>query len=191
MEVGPLDELNLVTRMAARDEKALAALYDRYSAPLYTLALRTLGNPMEAEEVVQDTFLAAWRQAPSYDAGRGAPFTWLVGMVRNKCVDRLRKAGRRLPAASASIQPDPIADRPSPEPDPCTQAQTAQTSLALRSLLRDLPEPQRRVLELAFFDGLTHTEIAAHLSEAVGTIKSRIRLAMERLRSRLHGEVHL
>lgn len=183
------DELKLMARMAAKDEAALGLFYDRFANPLFSLAMRVLRNEREAEEVVQDAFLAAWRQAGSFDGGRGSVFTWLVGITRNKCIDRLRKSERRLPAAvPAPLEGAPEHETPSPDPDPAAAARQREISSQVRQIVRELPEPQRRALELAFFEGLTHSEIAEQLSEAVGTIKSRIRLAMEKLRTRLQGD---
>lgn len=189
MDQAAPDEIDLLKRMAARDETALGLFYDRFSKPLYTLALRTLRNEREAEEAVQDAFLAAWRQAGSFDGRRASVFTWLVGITRNKCIDRIRKAERRLPSPAGTD--DSLAwerESVSADPDPSTAAGQREFSQRIRRIMGELPEPQRRVLELAFFDGLTHSEIAEHLSEAVGTVKSRIRLAMEKLRARLQGE---
>ena len=188
MDEGAPDELTLLKRMAARDELALGLFYDRFANPLFSLAMRVLRNEREAEEAVQDAFLAAWRQAGTFDGSRGSVFTWLVGITRNKCIDRLRKSERRLPAAHTPLDGTMEAETVCPDPDPATSARQREVSSQVRQIVRELPEPQRRALELAFFEGLTHSEIADQLSEAVGTIKSRIRLAMEKLRTRLQGE---
>lgn len=190
MTGNPTDEIALIQRMAARDELALGEFYDRFSKPLYTLAVRVLKNEREAEEVVQDVFLGAWRQAAEFDRSRGGVFTWLVGMTRNKCIDRLRKAQRRPQTADTGWDDLPQQQTVDTQlPDPAQAADSRDVYTKVRAIVRELPEAQRRVLELAFFDGLTHSEIAEHLSEAVGTVKSRIRLAMEKLRARLQGDI--
>lgn len=159
---------------------ALACLYDACSPLLYTLALRILGNPADAEEVLLDAFEQVWRTAHRFDPARGGVWQWLMLLTRSRALDRLRSvAGRRLreqfPISGQSELSSPV---PLPEE---TIAATQQQYL-LQQALSALPIEQRKPLELAYFSGLTHTEIAATLEVPLGTIKTRIRTAMDKLR---------
>jgi RNA polymerase sigma-70 factor (ECF subfamily) len=159
-------------RLAAGDRSALAELYDRYAALVNGLALRILRNATEAEDVVQEVFLQAWRSAERYDASRGTPEAWLCTMARSRALDRLRRrASRREEAQDAA----PMA----------SLVPRTDEALAVRKALEGLSAEQRRALELAYYDGLTQSEIAEALGEPLGTIKTRIRTAMIRLREAL------
>jgi RNA polymerase sigma-70 factor (ECF subfamily) len=165
-------------RGASTDERlaALERLYDAYHRQAFGLAYGLLGNLSDTEEVVQEVFLAAWRAGDSYDPNRGSTRTWLLSMVRNRCIDVLR-ARRRRPIEPLPETIDPPADlNVSEEAAAIADAATARAALA------GLPVEQREVIELAYFRGLSHTEIAGQLSLPVGTVKGRIRLAMDRLR---------
>jgi RNA polymerase sigma-70 factor (ECF subfamily) len=159
---------------------ALARLYDASSPALYTLALRILGNPADAEEVLLDTFEQVWRTAHRFDPVRGSVWQWLMLLTRSRALDRLRSmAGRRL------REQFPISDQPelsSPVPLPEETIAASQQQYLLQQALSALPLEQRKPLELAYFSGLTHTEIAAALGVPLGTIKTRIRSAMDKLR---------
>jgi RNA polymerase sigma-70 factor (ECF subfamily) len=173
----------LIGRLAHGDLGALEALYTRYSRPIYSLALRILGDEGEAEEVTQDVFERAWRYAPSFDRSRGRLATWLLSMTHHVAIDAVRRRQRRPQsvtgeggALALKLAPDPRVD----------VANTIHDSLAgaeIRSALRLLPEPQRQAIELAYFGGLSHLEIAATLGDPLGTVKARIRRGMERLRT--------
>lgn len=162
----------LVARLAAGDAQALAEFYDRYAGLVNGLALRILRDAADAEDVVQEVFLQAWRQADRFDAQRGTPEAWLCTIARTRALDRLRRR--------ASRREDP------PEAAPA-HAETPRPveALSVRAALAALSDGQRRALELAYFEGLTQTEIAARLDEPLGTIKTRIRTAMMRLREAL------
>lgn len=170
--------------MARGDAHALGNLYDRYSRPVYSLALRILQDTSDAEDVVQDVFTQVWRTASSYDAARGAVAAWLLTMARTRAIDRLRaRSGRQRHSADA-----PLADAtPDPAALPDAQLVTAELAWAVRTALEALPVLQRVALELAFYEGLTHAEIAARLEEPLGTVKTRIRSAMRKLRDALEG----
>ncbi len=165
-------QLQLVQRLAARDAGALAEFYDRFAGLVNALALRILRDTADAEDVVQEVFLQAWRQADRFDPRRGTPEAWLCTIARTRALDRLRRrASRREEPAEAA--PAAVA---APRP---------VEALAVRRALETLSEDQRRALELAYYEGLTQSEIAARLEEPLGTIKTRIRTAMIRLREAL------
>jgi RNA polymerase sigma-70 factor, ECF subfamily len=162
----------LIGRIADGDHGALAEFYDRYASMANGLALRILRNSSDAEEVVQEVFVQAWRQADRYDAARGTPEAWISTLARTRALDKLRRRTSRR-------------EEP-PEAAPGTTATPPNVEvLAVRKALAGLSDPQRTVLELAYYDGLTQSEIAARLREPLGTIKTRIRTAMIRLRHAL------
>lgn len=162
----------IMRRMAQGDQGALAELYDRFAALANGIALRVLRDVSEAEDVVQEVFVQAWRQASRYDPGRGSPEAWLCTIARTRALDRLRRrvARREEPADGPSMG----ASRPATE-----------AGVAVRTALSGLPPEQRHALELAYWEGLTQTEIADRLGEPLGTVKTRIRTAMIRLRDTL------
>jgi len=154
----------------------LEALYDAHHRQAIGLAYRILGNLADAEEVVQEAFLSAWRAGDTYDESRGSKHTWFLSMVRNKSIDRLR-AQRRRPV-------QPLADGVDPpdSQDVPSQAVSNVDADAARVALNSLPPEQKQVIELAYFGGLSHTEIATQLAAPIGTVKGRIRLGLDRLR---------
>jgi RNA polymerase sigma-70 factor (ECF subfamily) len=174
----PGDDSDLIRRMRLGDESALEALYARYGGLLYTLALRVVGDPELAREVLQDTVLRAWDGRETYDAARGRVPWWLMGIARNRAIDLLRSRSHQA-RLRESARLD--ADRPA--------SPGSAESVALRQVvghaLAGLSAVQRAAIELAYYDGLTQVEIAAKLQEPLGTIKSRTREAMERLRGLL------
>jgi RNA polymerase sigma-70 factor (ECF subfamily) len=157
----------------------LEALYEEYHRQALGLALRVLGNMGEAEEVVQEAFLAAWRSAHTYDATRGSTRTWILTLVRNRAIDVVRARMRR------PVQPlDATFDPPDSSDVPLQAALNVDAARVAEALFL-LPAEQRAVIELAYSSGLSHTEIAARLSVPVGTVKGRIRLGLDRLRQAL------
>src|SRR5262245_9919189 len=175
----------LLRRIAARDQVALGELYDRYGGMPLALASRVLGSPGEAEEVVQETFLQAWDRARTYDPGRSSVSTWLVLLGRSRAIDRLRKrrAGER---AGESLRRET-----SPHASPSGPADVLfrERRERIRQELASLPPEQRDVLEMAFYEGLTQTEIAERTGIALGTVKTRTLLAMKKLRAALRAEI--
>lgn len=171
----------LLAEVAAGSQDALGVLYDRYGAMVYGISLRIVGDPAIAEEVAQDVFLKVWRSAARFDAERGRPATWLLHMARNAAIDALRSrragdTGRTVPLEAGQSVADP-------GPPVEMQAEVALLGTLVREALMRLSADQRQVLELAYYQGLSHQEIAAHTHAPLGTVKSRLRLAMQNLRS--------
>jgi RNA polymerase sigma-70 factor (ECF subfamily) len=175
----------LVGRLAAGDESALASLYDRHGKTLYGLAYRILTDREDAEEVVMDAFTQAWRGAGSYSAERGSVAAWLVVLVRSRALDRLRSRERRQRALGRAALVDPLAPSPGMGAGPLPSdagAERGERRERVLAVLASLPESQRRCIELAYYDGLTQTEIAERLAEPLGTVKTRVRLGLMKLR---------
>ncbi len=178
------DDHALVRRMAAGDEAALGMLYDRWSGAVHSLALRLLADADEAEDVVEETFWQAWRQSGRYAAQRGTVVTWLAVIARSRALDRLRARGRmRIESAAGAPGEAGAPDPDDARSDPSLHAERAELRDRVRTALGRLPAEQRRMLELAYFGGMTQSEIAAHTGDPLGTVKTRTRLGLQRLRS--------
>ncbi len=178
----------LIGRLARGDLEALEELYRRYARPVFSLALRVLGDGPEAEEVTQDVFERAWRHARSYDQTRGRAATWLMSMTHHISVDALRRRQRRpqtVAGENGALALQLVAD---PGRDVADIANERLDGYEIRRALDTLPVAQRQAIELAFFGGMSHVEIAAMLGDPLGTVKARIRRGMERLRATL-GEL--
>jgi len=175
-----VSDVELLHAVARGDEGALARLYDQYRVILFGLLVRILNSREEAEDILQEVFLQVWRQAADFDEKRGRPFTWLVTLARSRAIDRLRQLGarQRLATAAAQEQPDEASDALS------DTVKLAQKDIVRRALA-ELPEEQRHALMLAYFEGLTQSEIASKLGAPLGTIKTRMRLGMIKLRALL------
>jgi RNA polymerase sigma-70 factor (ECF subfamily) len=169
--------------MVEADETALGALYDRWVRSLYSLVLHLLKDPDEAEDVVEETFWQAWRKAGSYEPSRGAVSTWLLTIGRRKALDRLR--ARKRSREDLIGEDRSFADLPSSDPDPSIDTEGAELRENVRRALNDLPAEQREVLELGYFNGLSQSEIADVTGQPLGTVKTRMRLAMQKLREPL------
>ena len=169
--------------MVEADETALGALYDRWVRSLYSLVLHLLKDPDEAEDVVEETFWQAWRKAGSYEPSRGAVSTWLLTIGRRKALDRLR--ARKRSREDLIDGERSFADIPSSEPDPSIDVEGAELRENVRLALNTLPSEQREVLELGYFSGLSQSEIADVTGQPLGTVKTRMRLAMQKLREPL------
>jgi RNA polymerase sigma-70 factor (ECF subfamily) len=174
-------DMQLMHRLAAGDRDAISELYDTHAARVYTLAHRILRNGTDAEDVVQEVFSQAWRTAPSYRAERGSVTAWLLVMARSRAIDRIRS--RRT--SEQALEESDYQGLASSEPPVTDELIANQRANEVRSALTQLPDDQRRALELAYFDGLSHTEIAAKLRTPLGTIKTRIRAALATLRRSL------
>lgn len=172
----------LLRRLADGDHAALSALYDATSRLVYGLALRILSDPADAEEVTLDVYTQAWRQVSRYDASRGDALTWLLTLARSRAIDRLRsRAGGRKREQALDV----VSELPGDAPDPERQSAFAERARHVRRALSSLSPEQRQCIELAYFEGLTHVEIAERIQQPLGTAKSRIRLAMVKLRDAL------
>lgn len=164
------------------DEQALAAIYDRYRLILFGLVLRILHDRQEAEDVLQETVLQVWRRAADFDEARGRVFTWLVTIARSRALDRLRVLGSRARLADEVVAHSVGGEAAG---DAAEDALKSEQGAIVREALRELPEEQRRALFLAYFEGLTQTEISARLGEPLGTVKTRIRSGLMKLRELL------
>ena len=167
-----------VAAAARGDQQALGRLYDRYGRLVFSLALRVVGDPGVAEEVTQDVFLQLWRRAGSFDSSRGELLGWLLTFTRNRAIDRLRSRQQRDSEASV-----PLKDQaPSASPHVHCSLEAAER---VGRVLVALPEQQRRVIEMAYYEGFTQTEIATRLSQPLGTVKTWTRSALKTLRETL------
>jgi RNA polymerase sigma-70 factor (ECF subfamily) len=175
-----------LARMARGDGEAVAELYDRHARPIYSLALRILGDVSEAEDVVQEVFSQAWRQASRYSASRGSVAAWLLTLARSRAIDRLRARRARPAGVTDDRAAGQVVDAGPPVD---SQVLSSEQVARVRAALEELPVLQRAAIELAYYEGLTHAEIAARLEEPLGTVKTRIRLAMMKLRDVLAGTV--
>jgi len=177
------NDVELLKAIAARDEAALAQLYDRYRTILFGLLMRILNNREEAQDVLQETFLQVWRKAADFDESRGRPFTWLVTVARSRGIDRLRTLASRERVAEAGARE--VSEEVS---DAATDAFKSEQRGLVSDALAKLPDEQKRPIMLAYFDGLTQSEIATRLGSPLGTVKTRMRTGMIRLRELLAGQ---
>lgn len=187
-----LSDQQLVARLVERDPNALTAIYDRYIRPIYSLAIKMMGRRERAEEVVQEVFIKLWRKPYSYDPQRGAFINWILGVTHNQAIDELqrernheRTVSHALPVAGEEEQ---SIDVPDLSADPAEAAWFSVRMDIVREALQRLPVAQRQVVELAYFSGLTQAEIAVRLTEPLGTIKTRTRLALQKLKVILEEE---
>jgi RNA polymerase sigma-70 factor, ECF subfamily len=181
-------DAELVRRMRSKDERALGTFYDRWFPVVHGVVSRMLESPDDVEDVVEEAFWQAWRQAERFETGRGSVQTWLLTIARSRALDRLR-ARRRLredPLVDAVAgEADTSAPTPAAPSDPLADAEHAERSQIVRAALADLPTEQREALELGYFGGLSQSEIAEQTGLPLGTIKTRMRLALQKLRERL------
>jgi RNA polymerase sigma-70 factor, ECF subfamily len=186
--IAGLSDLEVVSRLVAGDERALGALYDRYGPMAYSLACAIVPDSSDAEEVVAEAFSQIWRSAPTFDPSRGSVIAWVSTIVRTRSLDLLRSQKRRArvldqAAAMAEDGSSPALSAGAPSPD--RGVELSETQTLVRQSLAALPPTQRQVLELAYFGGLSQSEIAERLSEPLGTVKTRMRSGMEKLRQAL------
>jgi RNA polymerase sigma factor (sigma-70 family) len=180
-----VDETHLLERITAKDQAALSKLYDRYARVIYTLAYRVLGSVEESEEVVLDVFNQVWRIAGSYSSQKGRVDAWLFMLTRSRALDRLRGLARSAKAITAST--DVVKLRTNVD-TPEENAIQFERSTLVKSALELLPVEQKQVLELAYYKGMTHTQIALATGKSLGTIKTRIRLGLNKLRETLKND---
>ncbi len=174
-----LDDVAAVARVARGEASGLETLYDRHSTMVYSLALRIVRDTAEAEDVTQEVFTQAWSQAARYDTSRGAVAAWLLMMARSRALDRLR---RRRAALKSGPADDALAAIPDPGPSVELMTAADEQARTARAALASLPAAERTALELAYYEGLTHVEIAARTATPLGTVKTRIRTALRRVR---------
>jgi RNA polymerase sigma-70 factor (ECF subfamily) len=174
----------LIQAVARGSGDALGQLYDRYAAIAYGLARRILPQPDQAEEVVQDVFAQVWRDASRYERARASVAGWIVMLTRTRAIDRLR-AQKARPDQTAGVEPAFVAPLTSPERSPEALTISAEDVQLVRGALSQLPENQRSLVELAYYEGLTHSEIAERTGVPLGTVKTRLRTAMATLRAAL------
>ncbi len=182
-------DIGLLQRIAARDEAALAALYDRHSRVAYSVITRILGSPSEAEDVLQETFVRVWSRADSYDALLGSPATWLTRIARNHAIDRLRARRVRgniaIEALVHVVDGAPRSGEPVTRDTPETLLEVRVTAGAVQTALASLTPAQRALIEAAFFEGYTHSELATRFGVPLGTVKTRIRTGLAAMRDHL------
>ena len=183
---GALERLadeDLMTLVDGKDPDAFEVFYDRHGGAAYSLAHRIVGDPGMAEDVTQEAFLSIWRSRARFDAARGSVRAWALGIVRNRAIDALRSASRPAPKLDrdddAALESQPAGERTEVE------AIRRETAGRLREALGVLPREQSRVIELAYFGGFSHSEIAEMLGAPLGTIKGRMRLGLEKIRATL------
>jgi RNA polymerase sigma-70 factor, ECF subfamily len=176
------DLVSLVEQVAAGDQSALATLYDATNRFIYSLILRVLGDMGSAEEVLIDVYTQLWRQASSYDANRGAPLAWMATIARSRAIDRLRSSWQDQHRKESL---DVLGDAPANAASPEESAAASERQRFVREALNLLTPEQRRVIELAYYSGLSHSEIAEKLNQPLGTVKTRTRLGMMKLREAL------
>lgn len=182
--LGGLTDVQLADQLAAGDVRALELLYDRYGAIAYSVALRVVGDTGKAEDVVQEVFLKLWTSADRFDSGRGSLRTWLLTAVRNRSIDYLR--GRRAHERSEKEIPDRVVAIGQGS-DPWLEVSLAMEREAVRQAVDSLPMEQKQAVELAYFGGYSHVEIAEMIRVPLSTVKGRMRLGMEKLHSYLLG----
>lgn len=180
-ELHELDDLELLQRIAAKDKDALNTLYNRYMTPVYSLSLHMLKQPPLAEEVTQDVFLNIWLKADSFNASRGNPRSWIMSVTHHRVVDVIRSR-RRTDSATDPEGYDTLERLPSSGPSVESQVTQSLDRERIVRALATLPDNQRQVIELAYFEGYSQSEMAEKLSQPLGTIKTRVRLAMQKLR---------
>jgi RNA polymerase sigma-70 factor, ECF subfamily len=186
MEAAPSD-VELVARCAKGDEGALSELYDLFGRASYALALRIVRDPSHAEDVVQEAFLDLWRGAGRFDPERSRPASYLLTFVHRRAVDLVRREQAR-PQRAGGVED--IAERPGAD-DVAGSLVASEQGATVRAALAGLTDPQRQVLELAYFSGLSQSEIAERLGEPLGTVKSRTHVALSRLRELLGEGFHV
>ncbi len=172
----------LIRRIAERDQEALGALYDRYGSLVYSLALTILRDAPEAEAVVQHTLLRVWQRAWEYQRERASVRTWLCAVARNRSIDVLRKRGRRQEAPLTELE---TAGQPATDSDAFARTFAGERRRLVLEALGEIPDEQRRAIYLAYYEGLSHRQVAERLEQPLGTIKTRIKLGLEKLRAKL------
>jgi RNA polymerase sigma-70 factor, ECF subfamily len=178
------EDAALVRGMAAGDDRALGALYDRWQGVVHGVVARILRQPNDIEDVVEETFWQAWRQASRFDPARGAVQTWLLTIARSRALDRARAVRRRRESPIEGDDGEVVVQQVAPD-DPGLDTEAAERRRIVTAALTQLPVEQREALELGYYGGLSQSEIAERTGQPLGTVKTRMRLAMQKLRSQL------
>jgi RNA polymerase sigma-70 factor, ECF subfamily len=178
-----LADEDLMPLLAGKDANAFEVFYDRHGGAAYSLAYRIVGDRSTAEDVTQEAFLSIWRSGARFDRARGSVRAWTLGIVRNRAIDALRRQAGRAPKLGfddeAALERQPAEERTE------TEAVRRETAREVRGALSELPEEQSKVIQLAYFGGFSHSEIAEMLNEPLGTVKGRMRLGLEKIRASL------
>ena len=177
---------SIVARMSRGEQEAMSELYDETSSLLNGLLVRMLGRAEDAEEVLMDVYMRAWKKASSFSTHRGSVQSWLVIMARSMAIDRIRQ--RKTQADTPVFELETLGELVSGDASPETQTEDARRRRMVAAVLNELPREQREVLELAFFCGFTHSELATRLGQPLGTVKSRIRMALGKVRALLEQQ---
>jgi len=167
------------------DQQAFSQLYDHSSALLYTLAFRILGSREETDELLQEVYLEVWRKVARYDVGRGTPIAWLITLTRSRAIDRLRSRSARAYNATTQLRAAVSSHVADLGPSPFETQADQELRIAVGTAMTSLPPAQQQAIELAYYEGLSHQEIAARLNQPLGTVKTRIKLGMSKLRDSL------
>lgn len=186
MDITQFDDESLLRLISRASEPALGELYDRYGRLVYSLALHAVGEPSLAEEITQDVFMRIWEKASTYRPEQGKVMTWMASITRNRAIDMFRRRKIRPEGNTAGWAEDDSPELPD-ELNVEGEVETLQRQHEVRAAVASLPNEQRQVLAYAFFQGYSHSEIAEILHEPLGTVKTRIRLAMQKLRQILKG----
>ncbi len=182
-----LSDADLIGRAADGDARALEVLYDRYSRVVFSFGLRIVGDPQLAEELLQEVFFRAWQQGGSFRSSKGSFITWLLSITHNMAIDEVRKRRRRPQKADSEDPETVLAAVPDSGPDVEDEVWLGALRDTIEGAMASLPPAQRQAIEMAYFRGLTQREIAEQLGEPLGTIKTRMRLGMQKLRDQLEG----
>jgi RNA polymerase sigma-70 factor (ECF subfamily) len=175
----------LLASIVKGDQQAFSQLYDHSSTLLYTLAFRILGSREEADELLQDVYLEVWRKVARYDVGRGSPIAWLITLTRSRAIDRVRAHAVRGLDTTLPLDAAMTARVADLGPSPYETQADQELRIAVGNAITSLPAAQQQAIELAYYDGLSHNEIAAKLNQPLGTVKTRIKLGMSKLRESL------
>ncbi len=187
--VNPVTDTELIGRVSEGDASALEMLFDRYSRVVYSFALRIVGDPQLAEELLQEVFFRAWQQGAAFKATRGTFITWLLSITHNMAIDEVRKR-RRRPQRADNEEPETIlAAVPDEGQDVEEEVWLSSLRTTIAGALQGLPPAQREAIEMAYFQGLTQREISERLGEPLGTVKTRMRLGIQKLREQLDDQL--
>jgi RNA polymerase sigma-70 factor (ECF subfamily) len=187
-EDGRAEELDLLRRIARRERAAFEALYDRYANILYASALKFVKEDADAQDVVQDVFIQIWDKAKLYDPAKGKPLTWALTLTRNRAIDRIRAIQRRTRLRD-EFEQETVMDESVGVREALSEVDASEKGQILRTAVKQLSPQQKKVIELAYFSGLTQTEIAEKLGEPLGTVKARARRGLMKLKELLGDQL--